>query len=112
MKQKALILFRNENEENVINSLKSELDNEKEKERLVSDVSGYRIINIGKNYKMCELDNIWKQYKFFDDFLITLVQDFGFRDLDEKALLIGHTDKDGHLWTDYAEFSKFKHKMD
>lgn len=109
MAENALILFKNENEQKIFDIIDSELEVERKKNKIPSEERKLGAISeIGKFYKLYEFRNIWKKYRDFDDFLIRLVQDFGLYDLEENGLLIGHTDKDGHLWTDYAKFRKYK----
>ena len=103
--QKALILFRIDKEQKVCEILNSELDVERQRKKIISeDATLGSVTKIGRDYGLFEVINIWGKYRDFDNFLIRLVQDFGFYDLDENALLIGHIDENGFLWTDYAKF--------
>lgn len=58
------------------------------------------------------LKDIFRNYKDYDNFLIELVQDYGFDSLKHNGLLLGHTDSGGYLWTDYNSFKKGKNEKE
>lgn len=109
MKRTAIILFKKKKEKEILDILNSELDVERQKKRIDEKKTNLGVVTpVGKDYLLWQLNDVWVKYKDFDNFLIRLVQDFGFYDTDKNALLIGHTAEDGYLWTDYAKFIDYK----
>ena len=107
MKERAFILFKKENEKKVLNIIKFENLPELKKKRLNGMLVGF-VTPINEDLMIYQFLNIFDDYRTFDNFLIKLVQDFGFHDLNKTALLIGCMDNTGFLWTDYVKFFKEK----
>lgn len=104
----AFVLYKEENERRLREQMKDALNTLIEEKEVEDDVVISRkstITGTDLNIYVLDIYKLFESYREFDNFLISLVQDYGINDLDELGIVVGHL-KGASLITDYGHFEQ------
>lgn len=102
-----IILCKEENNE-IFSEIYEKIEELIDEKNVLENKSIGSTQTVGKSNLEIHILNIYDwfdSYSEFDNFLINLSDDCGLNDLENRAVIAGHLDPDGILWSDYSEFA-------